>query len=788
MSQISTGTVFVQNGNATVEGNDTQFVTDGVSVGDLFIPEESLVSYEVASITNEVELQLTAPYRGTTIEGADYVIHTSFTPNKSYPFPETGDFETATIVKRAIKEIDSDIEAFNWRGEWQSGQQYAERDYVFTVDNDTVTIWISTTPHTSDADNAPGTGGTWQSIFSNDDINTLISQPITWKGDWLENTEYLEGDVVRQNLDLWIAPGNFVSGETFDPNDWDVFIDVKQVRDFRDAAEDARDKAEDAQSAAEVAQSSAEDAEATAQSHKLGAESARDTAQDHRDDAKQHRDDAQTAQSLSEDARDASQTARDKSQLWAEEDEDVEVEAGAFSSYHHRAKAESAQSSAESAESAALQHRDDAQSARDTAQTHRDDAQDARDAAQSAESGAQTAESGAQSAESDAEDHRDTADSHRVTAQRYANEDEDVTVIDAETGQDTESYSAYHWSRKAKVEATGGMIYRGGWDASTGTFPDDNPEPGDLYVVTEKGEVDGMTYYVGEMIIGDQDGGWDYVPDKGSVTSVAGKVGEVTLNKSDVGLGNVLNEKQATEVDFDAHTGDTGNPHNVTASDVGLGNVRNVEQYSQSESDDRFVPISISEISNDPLSGLGDGFKVRHHWSSSRPDDAPGSEGRGVAVHVGGNSGHFQLHSSNDGNIPELHARTRDSSSSDPYGNWVELLHDGNSDKFNSSGTYSGLRARATTKEDVGLEHVTNDAQLKQSSNLDDLDDTPAARSNLGLGSAATEDVGTSDHQIAKNEDHSLDDTGVYTSGDVTVSQSSPSGTPVDGEMWLVYE
>ena len=108
MSQITTGTVFVQNGNATVEGNDTQFVTDGVSVGDLFIPEESLVSYEVASVTNETELELTAPYQGTTIEGAEYVIHTSFTPNKSYPFPETGDFETATIVKRAIKQIDED--------------------------------------------------------------------------------------------------------------------------------------------------------------------------------------------------------------------------------------------------------------------------------------------------------------------------------------------------------------------------------------------------------------------------------------------------------------------------------------------------------------------------------------------------------------------------------------------------------------------------------------------------------------------------------------------------------
>src|SRR5699024_5968612 len=34
---------------------------------------------------------------------------------------------------------------------------------------------------------------------------------------------------------------------------------------------------------------------------------------------------------------------------------------------------------------------------------------------------------------------------------------------------------------------------------------------------------------------------------------------------------------------------------------------------------------------------------------------------------------------------------------------WRELLHTGNSDKFNSSGDYTNLRARATTKGDVGL-------------------------------------------------------------------------------------
>lgn len=45
---------------------------------------------------------------------------------------------------------------------------------------------------------------------------------------------------------------------------------------------------------------------------------------------------------------------------------------------------------------------------------------------------------------------------------------------------------------------------------------------------------------------------------------------------------------------------------------------------------------------------------------------------------------------------------------------------------------------------DVGLSNVTNDAQLKIASNLSDLNNAAAARTNLGLGTAATAAVTTS--------------------------------------------
>ena len=76
------------------------------------------------------------------------------------------------------------------------------------------------------------------------------------------------------------------------------------------------------------------------------------------------------------------------------------------------------------------------------------------------------------------------------------------------------------------------------------------------------------------------------------------------------------------------------------------------------------------------------------------------------------------------------------------------IYHSGNSEAFNSSGTYSGLRAQATTKSDVGLGSVDNysrahyDARyLNESSNLADLPDKSTARSNLGLSDAATTSV-----------------------------------------------
>jgi len=54
-----------------------------------------------------------------------------------------------------------------------------------------------------------------------------------------------------------------------------------------------------------------------------------------------------------------------------------------------------------------------------------------------------------------------------------------------------------------------------------------------------------------------------------------------------------------------------------------------------------------------------------------------------------------------------------------------------------------------TTKANIGLANVSNDAQLKADSNLADLTDPKTAHANLGLGEAARMNIGTTEDSVA---------------------------------------
>ena len=106
MAQYTSGNVDVTNGSATVTGNGTLWLAE-VAAGDLFAVIGDGVTYEVASVTNDTTLVLTANYAGVTGLGKDYAITRDFTPFLKIPYLTKGDIDTATVLKRSFEVLDN---------------------------------------------------------------------------------------------------------------------------------------------------------------------------------------------------------------------------------------------------------------------------------------------------------------------------------------------------------------------------------------------------------------------------------------------------------------------------------------------------------------------------------------------------------------------------------------------------------------------------------------------------------------------------------------------------------
>jgi len=102
--QYKIGTVSVTNASPNVVGVDTEFLAN-VSPGNYFIRLGDPVTYDVASITDDLNLVLSAPYQGVTGSGVLYTIHTDFSVPDGLPLLSQGDLETAKIYSRAINAI-----------------------------------------------------------------------------------------------------------------------------------------------------------------------------------------------------------------------------------------------------------------------------------------------------------------------------------------------------------------------------------------------------------------------------------------------------------------------------------------------------------------------------------------------------------------------------------------------------------------------------------------------------------------------------------------------------------
>ena len=240
MSQIRDGLVNVTKGSATVTGTNTEFTL--ASVGSLFIVSGDRVSYTISQIVSDTEITLTSPYGGVTNSLVNYTIHTSLTPNRSYPYPTRSDIETATIVATAIKRIDADVTPFNYRGAWTSGTSYSEKDMVVHSALGVVSLYIANQNHVAASANEPP-NAVWDLIFSTTDLTTIIYKEMHWMGQWVANTQYYEQNVVRYLQSIYVAKNDNLTA-TFNLVDWDYLIDVDELEQYKLDAIAARDKAE----------------------------------------------------------------------------------------------------------------------------------------------------------------------------------------------------------------------------------------------------------------------------------------------------------------------------------------------------------------------------------------------------------------------------------------------------------------------------------------------------------------------------------------------------------------
>jgi hypothetical protein len=108
MAQYKIGSASVTNGSATVTGVDTLWSAE-VSSGDIFTIVGDNAWYEVGSVGSNTSITLTSVYAGASAIGAQYAISRDFTTNKSIPYPQKGDIETASLLKRAMNIIDNEL-------------------------------------------------------------------------------------------------------------------------------------------------------------------------------------------------------------------------------------------------------------------------------------------------------------------------------------------------------------------------------------------------------------------------------------------------------------------------------------------------------------------------------------------------------------------------------------------------------------------------------------------------------------------------------------------------------
>mgnify|MGYP000159179471 CR=1 FL=1 len=276
---------------------------------------------------------------------------------------------------------------------------------------------------------------------------------------------------------------------------------------------------------------------------------------------------------------------------------------------------------------------------------------------------------------------------------------------------------------KSVVDASvvGGVTYQGTFDAST---PADlsNATKGDLYIISVAGTYAGKTWAVGDHLLVNADMGGtldsakiDKVDNTDAVTSVAGRTGAITLSTADVsGL--------ATVASTGAYSDLSGTPTLGTAAalDVGTGS-NNVVQLDGSG----LLPaVDGSQLTNLPAPTL----------ELNDLTDVTFTAGAGIDNYV--------LTYDNTSGLWGAEASAEAPLASETVAGILEIATNAEA----TAGTATDKALVPSNISSITTAQLDNSAgtMLEAANNLSDLANAATARTNLGLGTASVEDVGTS--------------------------------------------
>ncbi len=107
MAQYKTGTVSVTNGAAVITGSGTQFLANATA-GNAFKILGDPVVYQVAAVSNDLLINLSAPYAGPTQVNVGYQITRDYTANFGLAEISPNDVDWPThLTVETIRKIDA---------------------------------------------------------------------------------------------------------------------------------------------------------------------------------------------------------------------------------------------------------------------------------------------------------------------------------------------------------------------------------------------------------------------------------------------------------------------------------------------------------------------------------------------------------------------------------------------------------------------------------------------------------------------------------------------------------